>query len=134
MVVRADVMLEWANGTYLFALKGREIEMLESECVNPETGGKGIGLGSIWMRVMGSSWYRSDVTNIIRLGLMGGGLGAVEATRLVSFYADNVPISSMKIDFGNPNCPLAVARAVLSAAVVGIEADQDAGEPPTPES
>jgi hypothetical protein len=128
MVKRADVTLEWANGEYLFALKGREIEALEAECINPSTNGVGIGLGAIWARVMGGTWYRSDIRNIIRLGLMGGGMGPIEANRMCKTYVDDVPISSQMPNFQNPNCPLLVAQVILSAAVIGVEGEESSGE------
>lgn len=134
MVARADVVLEWANGDYLFALKGQQIEALEAECMNPETGRRGIGIGAIWSRVMSGDWFMSDITNIIRLGLIGGGLGAVEAKRLVEHYVDGNPLSHMNPNVVSPNCPLAVARAVLAAAFVGIEESPRSEEQQTPES
>lgn len=128
MVKRADVVLEWADGEHLFALKGKEIEALEAECINPSTGGTGIGLGAIWQRVMTGSWYRSDIRNIIRLGLMGGGMGPIEANRMCKTYVDDIPISNLNPTINNPNCPLAVAQVILSAAVIGVEADENQGE------
>ena len=132
MVARADIVLEWAGGEHLFALRSREVETLESECSNPETGRKGVGFGLIWARVMGGRWYLSDIYNIIRLGLIGGGMDPVEARRLVSSYVEGFPIS------GNPpkpGCPLSVAQAVLAAAIVGVEAGEEAdeGEQSTPQ-
>lgn len=134
MVLRADVTLEWAGGEHTFALRAKEIEALEAESYNPETGKHGVGLGAIWTRVMGGHWFITDIHNIIRLGLMGGGdVGATEARRLVRTYVDGTPIS------GNPptpDCPLSVAQAVLAAAVIGVEAgdEADEGEQKTPQS
>ena len=124
MVKRADVMLEWADGTHLFALKGKQIEELEAICFNPGTGTKGIGLGAIYMRVMGGAWHRSDLREVIRLGLIGGGMGAVEAERRCRTYVDDVPLAETMADGASrltPDSPLAVAQAILSAAVVGVE-------------
>lgn len=128
MVRRAYIELEWADGDHLFALKGAQIEELEAKCQNPATGKPGIGLGAIWSRVMGGEWYRDDLRHIIRLGLIGGGMGAIEANRLCKTYVDDVPISSNTPDFDNPNCPLLVAQAILSAALVGVEASDTPGE------
>lgn len=134
MVARAEVTVEWANGVHLFALNGKQIEVLESECHNPETGKKGIGIGAIWLRLMSNTFYYSDIKNVIRLGLIGGGMGAVEAMRLVNNYVEGVPISSLEQDMSNPNCPLTLARVIMSSAFVGIEPGKSMGEKETPEN
>lgn len=131
MVRRAEATIEWGGGEHTFALKGAQIEALEAECHNPETGKAGIGLGAIWQRVMGGGWYIGDLHNIIRLGLIGGGVGATEARRLVRSYVEGQPISP--IGSAGPDCPLGLAQAIIMAAVVGVEADDTAGEPSTPE-
>lgn len=123
MVRRADLTLEWADGEYAFALRAKEIEAIEAECWNPATGKPGIGLGAIWQRVMGGDWYFTDLRNIIRHGLIGGGMGAVDASRMCKTYVDGVPISTMSPDATKPDCPLLVAQAVLAAAVIGVEDD-----------
>lgn len=121
----ARVVLEWADGEYPFALLGREIEELESVSRNPATGKNGIGVCAVWRRLMSGDWYWSDVVNVVRLGLIGGGMGAVEAKRLVDFYVGEVPISSMA---PNPNSPLSVAQAVMAAAMVGVGGREDEDE------
>lgn len=132
MVAKPEVVVEWANGEYLFALRGAQIEALESESYNPDTGKKGIGIAAIFTRVMSMSWYRSDLMNVIRLGLIGGGMGAVEAMRLVRDYAETVPMSSLQPGVG-PNSPLSVAQTVLTAAFAGMP-ESESKEDPTPES
>ena len=139
MSVNASVVLEWPGGEHKFALRCGEIEILETEARNGR-GGNGIGLGSIWTRVMGGEWFISDINSIIRLGLIGGGMGEVEARRMVRDYVENKPISDLS-NLG-PNCPLGLARAVLAAAIIGVEdtvADEEqneeeaSGEVPAPE-
>lgn len=127
MVTQPEIVMEWANGEYLFALRGAQIEALEAECINPDTGKGGIGIAAIFSRLMGMSWYRSDLTNIIRLGLIGGGMGAVEALRLVRDYAETVPLSSLTPGVG-ANSPLTVAQAVITAAVAGIPKSDETGK------
>lgn len=131
MVAHPEIVLEWANGDYLFALRGAQIEALEAECWNPDTGKKGIGIAAIFTRIMSMSWYRSDLTNVIRLGLVGGGMGAVEAMRLVRDYSETVPLSSMTPGVG-PDSPLTLAQAILAAAVAGVP-ESSGKEPPTPD-
>lgn len=127
MTLRSDIVLEWANGEYLFALRVSEIETLEAESINPSTNKPGIGIGAIWMRLMRGDWYISDIHNVIRLGLIGGGMGAVEAKRMVKNYAEGVPISTMNPSTTLPNCPLVVAQAILSAVFVGVEDKKTVG-------
>ncbi|MFC6487367.1 GTA-gp10 family protein [Nitratireductor sp. GCM10026969] len=104
---KAEITLEWADGEYLFALKGAQIEELEAVC------GK-VGFGAIYQRVMNGSWFWSDLYHVIRLGLIGGGLGAVEAKRLTETYIQQ-PLGS------GPNCPFSVASSVLGAVMFGFE-------------
>lgn len=121
------VELEWADGEYSFALLVPQIEELEGISANPVTGKNGIGFGAIWTRVMDGGWYVSDLRNTIRLGLIGGGMGAVEANRLCRTYVDGVPVHG-PIGSMTPDSPLAVAQSILLAAVAGIEANDDGGE------
>lgn len=117
---KAEVMLEWGDGEYLFALRGKEIEELEQVC------GK-IGFGAIYQRVSLGTWFWGDLYHIIRLGLIGGGMGAVEAKRLTEMYAGKdrpaVPLAA------GPNSPESVANAILRAVMHGME-DIEPGEAP----
>jgi hypothetical protein len=137
MAKSVKVTLEWADGEYLFALRSGEIEELESISHNPETDKKGIGVGAVWMRLMGGGWYVSDIFNVIRLGLIGGGLDEVKAKRLVDFYAKNKPLSDVQYTSrSTPTNPLTVAQAILAAAIVGVneeDTEPDSGEPQTPQ-
>lgn len=122
----ADVILEWGPGEYQFRLLGAQIEALEAECHNPATGKDGIGLGAIFQRVMDGGWYLRDLRNVIRHGLIGGGMGAVEANRLCRDYIDAMPVPISGMPPG-PNSTLAVAQSILVAAVIGVDPD---GEKP----
>ena len=135
MAKSVKLTLEWADGEYPFALRSGEIEELESISVNPETEKKGIGVGAIWMRLMGGGWFVSDIFNIIRLGLIGGGLDEIKAKRLVDFYVKNKPLSDKSYTgTPTPTNPLTVAQAILAAAIVGVDDEElDSGEPQTPE-
>lgn len=116
--LKAEVVLEWGDGEYAFALKGAQIEELEQVC------GK-VGFGVIFQRVMLGTWFWADIYQTVRLGLIGGGMGAVEAKRLTDTYIGrekpNVPLAA------GPNNPESVARAVLGAAMHGFE-DIPSGE------
>lgn len=134
MAKSAKITLEWADGEYLFALRCGEIEELEADSFNPETGKKGIGIGAIWTRLMSGTWYINDVYNVIRLGLIGGGMEDVAAKRMVERYAKNKPVTDKEyLDKPSPSNPLTVAQAILAAAIIGVEENESAGEPQTPE-
>lgn len=103
---KAEVTLEWADGEYLFALKGKQIEELQAVCK--------CGFGGIYRRIMAGDWYYGDVYHTIRLALIGGGMGAVEANRKCEMYVDGVALAA------GPNNPLFVAQAILGASVMGV--------------
>lgn len=115
---KAEIILEWGGGDHLFALRGKEIEELEQIC------GK-VGFGAIYQRVSLGVWFWSDLYHIVRLGLIGGGMGAVEAKRLTDMYIGR---ERPAIVAGGPNNPEHIARAVLGAVMYGFE-DIPEGEP-----
>lgn len=112
---RAEVTLEWADGEYLFALKGKQIEELQVCCK--------AGFGAVYRRTMEGNWFFSDIYHTIRLALIGGGLGAIEAKRMCDNYVDGVVLAS------GPNSPLIVAQSILGASVMGLKPKT---EKPTP--
>jgi len=116
--LRAEIVLEWGDGEYAFALRGKEIEELEHIC------GK-VGIGAIYQRVMLGVWFFNDLYHTVRLGLIGGGMGAVEAKRLTDMYIGR---EKPAVLVTGPNNPETVAKAVLNAAFHGV-GDIDAGEP-----
>ena len=73
--LKAEVSLTWGDGEYLFALKIAEIEELQKAC--------DAGFGEIAARVFGNLFYIRDVYEIIRLGLIGGGMAPVTAKQKV---------------------------------------------------
>lgn len=115
--LKAQVVLEWGDGEYVFALRGKEIEELEQVC------GK-VGFGVIFQRVMFGAWFWADLYHTVRLGLIGGGLGPVEAKRLTDMYIGQ---TKAEAPLTGPNSPESVAQAVLSAVMHGFE-DIPSGE------
>lgn len=109
---KAEIVLEWGGGEHLFSLKGAQIEELEQIC------GK-VGFGAIYQRVSLGVWFWGDLYHTVRLGLIGGGMGAVEAKRLTDMYIGKeqkgVPLA------GGPDSPESIARAVLGAVMHGFE-------------
>lgn len=114
MSLKSEIILEWGDGEFLFALKGTQIEELENIC------GK-VGFAAIYQRIQLGMWKWGDLYHVIRLGLIGGGMGAVEAKRKVDMYI-NVPLAA------GPNNPESVAKAVLGAVFMGFEDIPTPGE------
>lgn len=115
MSLSAEVVLDWADGSYTFALKAKQIEELEHLT--------GVGIGRLSARVSGEvDFYYRDVRETIRLGLVGGGTPATEATRLVNAYVDGQPLQPLDKDGKpHPDGPLLMARAILGAVRFGFE-------------
>ena len=125
--LKAEVTLEWADGEYTFALKAAQIEELEALCKE--------GIGKIAARMFTRiDFTYKHVRETIRLGLIGGGLSAVEANRLVKAYVDGVPLDAQS----DPSSPVKTASAVLQAVYFGWselpEVVPEKGEAKSPES
>lgn len=105
----ASITLDWADGTYLFRLAWGELEKLQEAC--------DAGPYVIFNRLIDGSWRVADVSNVIRLGLIGGGMTPVEALNKVRSYVEARP----------PMESLVIAQAVLSAGIVGAP-DEDIGK------
>ncbi|ATS92177.1 hypothetical protein HMSP1_39 [Sinorhizobium phage HMSP1-Susan] len=114
----SEIILEWADDKYLFALRGKEIEELQSVCDAP--------FGAIFQRVMLGAWKFGDLKHTVRLGLMGGGMGAVEAARLTRMYmGDDKPCVPLA---AGPNSPESVAKAILQVVMFGVDKLPQTGE------
>lgn len=114
--LKAEISLMFGYEKYLFALKGKEIEELEYQC------GK-TGFGVIYQRVMLGQWAVSDLSYIIRLGLIGGGMNILKAQELTERHC--VP------PYAGESRAEDVARAILAATMVGFEDIKD--KPPVGE-
>lgn len=114
--IAAEIELKWGDGTYLFALKLKQIEELQRLC--------GAGLGEIAQRMLVERrWYAGDIVETIRLGLIGGGTPAVRARELIETYVDGHPLADPR----DPANHLATAQAVITAAYFGVA--EVTGEP-----
>lgn len=144
---RAEVLLKWADGRYNFALKVPQIDELQRITAGVGAGMMAMagvrgpalavglleigGVGAIWNRLLSGTYLRTDVSETIRLGLIGGGLDALRAKALIETYVDGKPLASREdvqaVNEGRlPDEMLdsvsnyGVALAVVNAAVYGL--------------
>jgi len=114
----AQLTIDWADGTYTFRLAWGELITLQEEC--------NAGPFEILRRLSTNTWLMEDISNVIRLSLIGGGIEPTEAFRLVKTYVHSRPPLE--------NVPF--ARGILGIAVQGAP-DEKPGEgeaAPNPES
>jgi len=102
----ASIELDWADGTYAFRLAWGELEKLQEAC--------DAGPYVVLNRLVDNTWRVGDLSNVIRLGLIGGGMTPVDALQKVREYVEKRP----------PMENLMTARAVLSAGLVGAPEEQ----------
>lgn len=101
------ITLFFGDGEHLFRLRLGEIEELQAKC--------NAGPQQIALRLASGEWRLEDITQTIRLGLIGGGMAPQAAHDLVRRYG---PPERRALD-----CVL-TARAVLMAMLVGVAGDE----------
>ena len=97
----ATVTFDWADGTYRFSLKWGQLAELQEAC--------DAGPYVVLQRLHSGAWRIEDISNIIRLGLIGGKMEPVAALKLVRAYVEARP----------PMENLVPAQVILSAALMG---------------
>ncbi|TPL49232.1 gene transfer agent family protein [Mesorhizobium sp. B2-4-4] len=97
----AKVTLDFADGTYPFRVGWGEFAELQEKT----DAGPFVVLG----RLMDRTCRTADISNVIRLGLIGGGMEPTKALALVRSYVEDRP----------PAENLPIAQAVLMAACMG---------------
>jgi hypothetical protein len=75
----------FGDATYSFALTDTMIHELQHKT--------GVGIGSLYQRVIASQFHVADIVEIIRCGLIGGGTAPIDAQRLVDAYAKDRPFA-----------------------------------------
>lgn len=109
----AKIEQPFADDVYVFRLGwGEVIELQEKTDCGPFF---------LLTRIDAGQWMIGDVSEIIRIGLVGGGTEPKTALRLVERYVKDRP----------PMENLELARAVLMAGLVGVS-DEPVGEPGAP--
>lgn len=110
----------WADGEHRFRLRIGELRELQAKT--------GVGPHALYQRLSLRQWLVDDLREIIRLGLIGGGMPPVEALGLVKRYVEERPL----LESVEP------ALAILGVALLGPEPEGDrrSGEegPPEPET
>ncbi|MCV3766481.1 gene transfer agent family protein [Rhizobium sp. TRM95796] len=75
----------FGDGEYDFALSFEIIEELQRKT--------GVGIGELYQRITARLFYISDIVEVIRCGLIGGGTAPIRAQQLVDAYAKNRPFA-----------------------------------------
>ena len=109
----ARIDLDWADGTYAFRLGWGELAELQERC----DAGPYVVLG----RLHSHQWRIEDISNVVRLGLIGGGMEPAAALKKVRAYVEARPPLE--------NHPFAVA--ILTAGLLGAP-DEPVGEDAAP--
>lgn len=100
----SKVTLDWADDEHSFCLRLGELRELQDKT--------GVGPQKLMRRVAEGDWHVDDLRETLRLGLIGAGMSAPEALKLVRRYVDERPL----IESIQP------ALAVLVAVLSGFEA------------
>lgn len=96
-----SVTFDWADDTYTFKLGLKQLDDLQEACdAGPEV---------IRDRIAESKPNVRDLREVIRLGLIGGGMPAANALKLVRKYVDEVARAENYLP----------AFAILNASIVG---------------
>lgn len=82
----------------------------------------GVGPMALYRRIEGDDWMISDISEIIRVGLIGAGMAPKEAFRLVKRYViDRAPMENIML-----------ARAILLVGLTGAPEEEEAGSKSKP--
>lgn len=101
--------LDWADGTYTFRLAWGELIKLQEEC--------DAGPFEVLIRLSNNKWKVQEISHVMRLGLIGGGLEPAKALTMVRNYVETRP----------PLENLTFARGILGIALQGVP-DEKPGE------
>ncbi|WP_313666097.1 gene transfer agent family protein [Shinella sp.] len=79
----ARIELDWADGTYAFRLAWGQLVELQEKC--------DAGPYVVLSRLENHSWRMNDISQTIRLGLIGGGIKPADASTLTRRYVEERP-------------------------------------------
>lgn len=116
-----SIELDWADGRYTFRLAIGQLRELQETINKPRVklGAPLIGPASLYNLLVSQDAWLHEVREVIRLGLIGGGVKPIEAVDLVRRYVEERPLAE--------SCVYAVG--ILGAALFGTpEEDLDEGK------
>lgn len=116
MSADASIDLAWADGEYRFRLGLGQLRELQEKVNQPRIaiGATPIGPGTLLRLAMERDLWPHEVREIIRLGLIGGGMKPPEALARVQRYVDERPL----LESMQP------AVLILTAALAGAPDDE----------
>lgn len=97
----ARIELDWADGTYAFRLAWAQLAELQEKC--------DVGPYVVLTRLHNGQWRIEDISSVVRLGLIGGGMEPAAALKKVRAYVEDRP----------PYENLIPAQAILGAGLLG---------------
>jgi hypothetical protein len=106
----ASLTFDWADGPHAFRLAWGQLAELQELT--------GCGPQFLLTRLMDGAWRAGDLSETIRLGLIGGGMEPLKALALVDRYVKERPLLES----------LAPAKAILLAALTGVEGEAEPGK------
>ncbi|MDP9837602.1 hypothetical protein J2T09_002354 [Neorhizobium huautlense] len=109
----ASITIPWGDGDFKFRLGWGELEELQEKT--------DAGPYVVLQRLHAGTWRVQDISNVIRMGLIGGGMAPDQAVKKVRYYVEQRPPME--------NVPHAIA--VLSAGLMGAP-DESLGKPRAP--
>lgn len=120
-----SISLDWGNDRHRFRLGIGELRELQEEINRPRAkiGAPLVGPGTLWRSLQSYDAWKDEVREVIRLGLIGGGMKPLDALGLVRRYVDERPLVESSIH----------ATAILGAALFGppdeaLEGKEEAAE------
>jgi hypothetical protein len=96
------ITFNWADGEYTFDLKLGQVRALQEKT--------GLGPAVILARLQNGEWKVDDYRETLLQGLLGGGMAALEANKLIRLWVDDRPAHES----------LAPAQAILMAWIMGV--------------
>jgi hypothetical protein len=106
----ATITMTWADGEHVFRLAWGQIVELQEKT--------GCGPQHLFSRIANGSWMAGDLSETIRLGLIGGGMEPLKALQLTRSYVQERPLLENQ----------APALAILGAALSGVETEDWPGK------
>lgn len=105
-----SIILPWGGEDRPFRLGTRELEKLQEA--------RDCGPYVLLDRLLTGRWFVQDIREVLRWGLIGGGVEVADATRLLKLYFEDMPPAGIN---------LVTAQRALGAGVIGAP-EEDLGK------